>query len=42
MKKWTQVNWKIKEIWLYKLQIKIFNLSKMGDMKSFFLYKNRS
>ena len=40
--KWNNIVWKHKEIWLYKLQIKIFNLSKMGDMKSVFLYRNRS
>lgn len=38
--KWNSIIWKDKEIWLYKLQRKIFNLSKMGDMKTvFFIQK---
>lgn len=41
MKKWTQVNWKIKEIWLYRLQCKIFDLSKKGDMTTVFLIQKQ-
>jgi len=38
--KWNDIIWKNKEIWLYKLQRQIFNLSKMGDMeKVFFIQK---
>nr|YP_009048874.1 hypothetical protein [Wildemania schizophylla]AID57244.1 hypothetical protein [Wildemania schizophylla] len=40
MMKWNNIVWKDKEIWLYKFQRKIFNLSKMGDMKTvFFIQK---